>query len=144
MAYLKGELGVVKFDNNAGTANEVAGTKSWSVTVKKDVQEPTVQGGTYKSFIGGLLSAEGSVTLVYDVSRGSSSKVLQFMQDCNTANDNANAVFEFYPDGNTSSNNTKKISFSGIVTSTEFGATLGEIQEVVVNFISSGTITHAL
>ena len=38
----------------------------------------------------------------------------------------------------------KKISFSGIITGAEYGATLGEIQVITVNFITSGAITSAI
>ena len=38
----------------------------------------------------------------------------------------------------------KKIGFSGIITSAEYGATLGEVQVINVSFITNGAITSAI
>ena len=38
----------------------------------------------------------------------------------------------------------KKISFAGIITSAEYGATLGEVQIINISFQTSGTITSAI
>ena len=38
----------------------------------------------------------------------------------------------------------KKISFSGIITGAEYGAVLGEIQVITINFITSGAINSAI
>ena len=38
----------------------------------------------------------------------------------------------------------KKISFAGIITNAEYGATLGEVQVINISFITSGTITSAI
>ena len=46
-----------------------------------------------------------------------------FIDDVLTTGDNADALFELFPDSATSA---KKISFAGIITSAEYGATLGE------------------
>lgn len=140
MAYLKGELGMVKFSETGSSEAAVLGTKSWSVTVNKEILETTVQSKNYKEFIGGLISAEGSVTLVYDVDRTNNGKTHKFMKDITTADDPADADFEFYPDN--ANHDSRVISFGGIITSAEFGATLGETQEVTIGFISSGTITN--
>ena len=64
-----------------------------------------------------------------------------FIDDVLTTGDAADALFELFPDSNTSA---KKISFSGIITGAEYGATLGEIQVITVNFITSGAITSAI
>ena len=51
------------------------------------------------------------------------------------------ALFELFPD---SAQSAKKIGFSGIVNNATYGATLGEIQEVNISFITSGAITSAI
>jgi hypothetical protein len=38
----------------------------------------------------------------------------------------------------------KKISFAGVITNAEYGATLGEVQIINISFITSGTITSAI
>ena len=38
----------------------------------------------------------------------------------------------------------KKLSFSGIITSAEYGATLGETQLINISFITTGAITSAI
>ena len=48
---------------------------------------------------------------------------------------------ELFPDKDTSA---KKISFAGIITNAEYGATLGEVQIINISFITSGTITSAI
>ena len=39
---------------------------------------------------------------------------------------------------------SKKIGFAGIVTSAEYGATLGEIQIINISFVTNGAITSAI
>ena len=38
----------------------------------------------------------------------------------------------------------EKISFAGIITGAEYGASLGEVQVINISFITSGTITSAI
>ena len=64
-----------------------------------------------------------------------------FIDDVLVTGDAADALFELFPD---SAQSAKKIGFSGIVTNAEYGATLGEIQEVNITFITSGAITSAI
>ena len=71
--------------------------------------------------------------------QGDTSKT--FIDDVLTTGDPADALFELFPDSNTSA---KKISFAGIITSAEYGATLGETQLINVSFITSGAITSAI
>ena len=136
---IRGDVGKIMFHNAAGTEADVAGTRSWSLTVNKDTHETTSQGDTSKSFIGGLISGEGSVELLYDSETGAG--YTTFIDDVLTTGDPADALFELFPDSNTSA---KKISFAGIITSAEYGATLGETQLINVSFITSGAITSAI
>tara|TARA_B100000424_G_scaffold95907_1_gene72084 strand:- start:566 stop:988 length:423 start_codon:yes stop_codon:yes gene_type:complete len=136
---IRGDVGKIMFHNAAGTEADVAGTRSWSLTINKDTHETTAQGDTSKSFIGGLISGEGSVELLYDTAGNSDYQA--FIDDVLVTGDAADALFELFPDSATAA---KKISFSGVITSAEYGATLGETQLVNVSFITSGAITSAI
>tara|TARA_R100001443_G_scaffold55886_2_gene66971 strand:+ start:1936 stop:2358 length:423 start_codon:yes stop_codon:yes gene_type:complete len=136
---IRGDVGKIMFHNAAGTEADVAGTRSWSLTVNKDTHETTAQGDTSKSFVGGLISGEGSVELLYDTA--GNSDYGSFIDDVLVTGDAADALFELFPDSATAA---KKISFSGIITNAEYGATLGETQVINVSFITSGAITSAI
>ena len=136
MAAIKGDSGKVMFHNAAGTEADIAGTRSWSLSVSKDTLETTVQGNTSKTFIGGLISGEGSATLIYD--NAGNSYYLAFVEDVLTTGDAGDALFELFPDSSASS---KKLAFSGIITGAEYGATIGETQEINISFITTGAIT---
>ena len=139
MAAVKGDVGKVMFHNAAGTEADIAGTRSWFLSITKDTMETTVQNDTSKTFVGGLISGEGSAELIYDPSGNSDYQA--FIDDVLTTGDAADALFELFPDGGTSA---KKISFSGIITGAEYGATLGELEIINVSFITSGAITSAI
>ena len=137
---LKGDVGKIMFHNAAGTEADVGATRSWSMSITKDTHETTKQGDTAKTFIGGLISGEGSVELLYNPNE-TGAAYTSFIDDVLTTGDNADALFELFPD---SAKSAKKISFSGIITGAEYGATLGETQMITVNFITSGAITSAI
>ena len=63
MTALKGEVGKIMFHNAGGTEADVGQTRSWSLSINKDVIETTKQGDTFKTNIGGLISGEGSADL---------------------------------------------------------------------------------
>ena len=137
MAAIKGDSGKVMFHNAAGTEADISGTRSWSLSVSKDTLETTVQGNTSKSFIGGLISGEGSAELLYDPDE-TGAGYTTFIDDVLTTGDAGDASFELFPDSSASS---KKLAFSGIITSAEYGATLGETQLINISFITTGAIT---
>ena len=137
MAAIKGDIGKIMFENAGGTEADVAATRSWSLSVTKDTLETTVQGNTSKTFVGGLISGEGSAELVYDPAQ-SGAGYTTFLDDVLTINDAGDALFELFPDKDTAA---KKIGFAGIVTGAEFGATLGEVQIINISFITTGAIT---
>ena len=139
MAAIKGDVGKIMFHNAAGTEADVSGVRSWSLSITKDTLETTVNGDTSKSFIGGLISGEGSAELIYDPSGNSDYQA--FIDDVITTGDAGDALFELFPD---SAQSAKKIGFSGIITSAEYGATLGEIQIINISFITTGAITSAI
>ena len=136
MAAIRGDVGKIMFHNAAGTEADIAGTRSWSLSVSKDTLETTVQGNTSKTFIGGLISGEGSAELIYD--NAGNSDYLALVEDVLTVSDAGDALFELFPDSSASS---KKLAFSGIITSAEYGATLGETQLINISFQTTGAIT---
>ena len=136
MAAIRGDVGKIMFHNAAGTEADIAGTRSWSLSVSKDTLETTVQGNTSKTFVGGLISGEGSAALIYD--NAGNADYLSFVEDILTTGDAGDALFELFPD---SSSSSKKLAFSGIITSAEYGATLGEPQLINISFQTTGAIT---
>ena len=139
MAAVKGDVGQVKFDDGGSSVNPVLGTREWSMSITKDTQETTVQGDTFKSFVGGLIEGEGSAVLQYD--NAASGETATFMDGILTTGDNATAAFELFPD---SASGTKKISFSGLITNFEQGSALGDVSTINITFKPSGTITSAI
>jgi hypothetical protein len=136
MAFYRGEQGTVFFDkDSSGSITEIAAVRSWSMTVEKDVMETTAQGATYKANIGGLLAGSGSMEVMYDAP-GAGDK-LDLLKDVNTATDEGNAFVELYLD----ETGGKKITGSIVISSAEYGATVGELQVVTINFTTTGTIT---
>ena len=139
MAAVKGDVGQVKFDDGGSSVNPVLGTREWSMSITKDTQETTVQGDTFKSFVGGLIEGEGSAVLQYD--NAASGETATFMDGILTTGDNATASFELFPD---SGSGTKKISFNGLITNFEQGSTIGDVSTINITFKPSGTITSAI
>tara|TARA_R100000773_G_C4146192_1_gene70354 strand:+ start:29 stop:448 length:420 start_codon:yes stop_codon:yes gene_type:complete len=139
MAAVKGDVGQVKFDDAGSSVNPVLGTRSWSMSITKDTQETTVQGDTFKSFVGGLIEGEGSAELVYD--NAASGETATFMDGVLTTGDAATASFELFPD---SASGTKKISFNGLITNFEQGSDLGDVSTINITFKPSGTITSEI
>ena len=139
MAAVKGDVGQLKFDDGGSSVNPVIGTRSWSMSITKDIQETTVQGKTFKEFVGGLIEGEGSAELVYD--NAASGETATFMDGILTTGDPATAAFELFPD---SSSGTKKISFSGLITNFEQGSSLGDVSTINITFKPSGTITSEI
>ena len=138
MAFYRGEQGSVKFDDAGSTTATIASTRSWSMTIDKDVLETTALGATYKSNIGGLISGSGSVELIYSASSSDETNV--FIEAANTATDQGIAAFELFLD----TTGTKKISFVGLITSADYSATVGELEVITCNFVTSGTITTGI
>jgi hypothetical protein len=138
MAFYRGEQGSVKFDDAGSTTATIASTRSWSMTVEKDVLETTALGATYKANIGGLIGGSGTVELIYTASSADETNV--FIKAANTATDQGVAAFELFLD----TTGTKKISFVGLITSTDYSATVGELEVITCNFVTSGTITTSI
>jgi len=138
MAFYRGEEGSVKFDDAGSSAAAITSTRSWSLTLDKQVLETTVMGSTYGGNIGGIITGSGSVELIYTASSGD--ETAAFVDHINTANDEGTALFELFLD----TSGAKKVSFDGVVTSAELTATVGELEIITVNFTTNGTITTAI
>ena len=136
MAFFRGEEGSVKFDDAGSSASAITSTRSWSLSLNKEVLETTVMGDTYAGKVGGVISGSGSVEVIYTAS--SSDETAAFIDHINTVDDQGTALFELYL------NSTKKIAFDAVVTSAEFTATIGEIEVITVNFETNGSITTTL
>ena len=139
MAFFRGEQGTVFFDkDSSGGMSEVAAVRSWSMTVEKDVLETTSQGATYKANVGGLIAGTGSMEVMYDAP-GAGDK-LDLIKDIGTATDEGNASVELYLD----ESGGKKIVGLIVITSTEYSATVGELEVVTVSFTMNGSITLSI
>ena len=139
MAFFRGEQGTVFFDkDSSGGMLEIAAVRSWSMTVEKDVLEATSQGATYKANVGGLIAGTGSMEIMYDAP-GAGDK-LDLIKDVNTATDDGTASVELYLD----ETGGKKIVGSIVITSTEYSATVGELEVVTVSFTMNGSITLSI
>ena len=138
MANYRGEEGSVKFKNSAGTAEAVVQTTSWTLDLAKEVLEPTLQGDTARTYVGGLISGSGSIEFNYTAASGNETKNL--IDDVLATEDGGDAVFEFYID----TSGSKKWSFSGIITGISASTTVGELTSVSATYQASGAITSAV
>jgi len=139
MAFFRGEQGTVFFDkDSSGGMLEIAAVRSWSMTVEKDVLETTSQGATYKANVGGLIAGTGSMEIMYDAP--SAGDKLDLIKDISTATDEGNASVELYLD----ESGGKKIVGLIVITSTEYSATVGELEVVTVSFTMNGSITLSI
>ena len=136
---VKGDVGKLMFPNAAGTEADISDLRAWSLSISKDVMETTKMGDTFKSNVGGLISGEGSATLLYNPSGDTAYQ--SFIDDVLTTGDAGDALIELFPD---SAQSAKKISSSVIINTAEYQATLGEIEEIAITFTTTGTITSAI
>jgi len=140
MAFYRGQQGTVFFDKDAsGVAlSEIAAVRSWSMTLDKESLDVTAHGATYRANNGGLISGSGTIEVFYDAP-GAGDK-LDLLNEANTATDPANANVELYLD----ETGGKKIECAILVTSAEYGATVGDIEVVTINFVTNGTVTLSI
>ena len=139
MAFYRGQQGTVFFDKaGSGGLSEIAAVRSWSMSVEKESLDTTTQGATYRANVGGLISGSGTIELMYDAPAAGDK--LDLLTDANQASDEADAAIELYLD----ETGGKKITGTIVVTSAEYGATVGELQMVTINFVTSGTLTLSI
>jgi len=139
MAFYRGQQGTVFFDKaGSGGVSEIAAVRSWSMSVEKESLDTTTQGATYRANVGGLISGSGTIEVMYDAPAAGDK--LDLLKDANQATDEADAAVELYLD----ETGGKKITGTIVVTSAEYGATVGELQMVTINFVTSGTLTLSI
>ena len=137
MAFYRGEEGSVKFKNASGTTEAVVSTTGWSLSVSKDTLDCTAHGATSRSYVGSMISGSGSIEFLYTAASGNETKNL--LDEVLVTEDAGDAQFELYLD----TSGAKKLSFTGIVTSADFGASIGDLESVSISFQTSGAITSA-
>mgnify|MGYP003145377185 FL=1 len=137
MAFFRGEEGSVKFKNASGTTEAVVSTTNWSLSVSKDVLDCTAHGATSRSYVGSLVSGTGSIDFLYTAASGNETKNL--IDDVLTTEDAGDAQFELFLD----TSGSKKVSFSGLITSMDVTASIGDLETVSVGFQTNGAITSA-
>jgi len=139
MATIRGEQGAVQFEPAGGSKATVVGTRSWSLSTTKETLDVSKHGDTFRSFVGSMISGSGTVELVYDPDATGQAG---FLEDVLTTADPADATFELFTTGTTPGSDS--VSFAGIITDMEITSTVGELDIVSCNFITSGTITGNL
>ena len=139
MAFYRGQQGTVKFDKDAsGGVSEIAAVRSWSASLSKDSLSCDAHGDTAHKYVGGMLGGSGSIDVLYDAP-GSGDK-LDLIKEIVTTEDPADAFVELYLD----ESGGKKITGSILVTGTDYGASIGELEAVSVNFTFNGAPTLAV
>ena len=94
MAFFRGEEGSVSFDNGTGSVGAIASTTSWTLDVVKDTLETTAHGATSRSFVGSLITATGTVDLLYTATSGDDTA--EIITDILTAEDAGDASFSLF------------------------------------------------
>ena len=138
MAFYKGEQGSVKFDDGGSSPAAIASTTSWNLTIEKDALETSAMGDTAKGHIGGMPGGNGTISLLYTATSGDETNA--FIEYVNAATDAGTAAFELYTD----TSGSKKITFDGVMTGTEYSASTGEVQTVSCSFVTNGAITLSI
>ena len=136
MAILRGEEGSVEFETGSGTLAVVVGTRSWSLSITKETLDVTDHGDTFRSYVGSLISGNGSIELVFNEGEATQKT---FFDDVLKTADATDATFELFRTGNT--NDADSFKFAGIITDAEITSTVGELVIVSASFQTSGTIT---
>ena len=133
MPFYRGDEGSVHFTNNPDdTPTSVTALRNWSFTLDKEEIEATAQGDTFKTYLPGLVSGSGTAEMLFDKGTGTKQELLE---DIISTDAVADSKFKLFFNG------SENISFSGMVTSADYNATVGEVQSVTVSFRATGTIT---
>lgn len=139
MSTIRGEQGQVQFETGSGSLAQVVGTRSWSFSATKEILDTTAHGATSRTFIGGLISATGTVELVYDPD---ASNQPELIEDVFKVNDQVDANFELFTTGSTTT--TDSLKFAAILTTMDIASTVGELVVVTCDFQTSGDIVSNL
>jgi hypothetical protein len=129
--YYQGYEGTVKFVSTGNVPVSVTAVTAWSIDITKQILERTAQGDTAQKNVGGLVSAQGSIDLLYD---GNNNALIEAI---NTSADSGTALFELY----LIQASNKKIVFNGIISGASYGASRDDVITISCSFVSTGTIT---
>lgn len=129
--FYQGYEGVVKFSSNGSSAAEITAVTSWTIDIEKEIIDITRHGDTAKRVTGGLISASGTVDLLYTGNNNS------FIEAINTTEDAGVALFELYLHQSTN----KRIVFNGIIDSASYGGNRDDIVTISCSFVATGNIT---
>lgn len=132
MPFYRGDEGSLHFTNTSTSPSIVTALRNWSFTLEKEEIEATAQGDTFKTFLPGLVSGSGTAEMLFDKGTGTKQELLEDIVSTDAV---ANAKFKLFFNG------SEDITFDGMVTSAEYGATVGEVESVTVSFRATGTIT---
>lgn len=138
MAFFSGEQGSVSFEKDGGSAVALTAVRGWDLSITKETFDTTKNDDQFRSFVGGLISGSGSVSVLYTATNADSTA--DFINDVLTSQDDASASFELF----LSEESSKKISFSGIITAMSVSAAIGEAEVISCNFNTSGAINGAM
>lgn len=148
MTFYRGEEGLVKFAHDAGdTLTVVTAVRSWSLSVEKEAIEITAHADTSRDFTGGLVSGSGTMELLYENTAAADGKgdLIREAITSSVAEGASIAKAELFTVNAGSSGATagsQKFEFNILITGSEFGATVGELQVVSVSFVTKGDISY--
>lgn len=151
MPFHRGEQGNVLFRHNATAGSTdpltvVTAVRSWSLSIQKESLDVTAHGDFFRDVVGGPISGSGTIELLYEATAAGDGKgdlVREILTTPSTESTDASAeLYTFDVDGQQGST-SKKITFDLLVTSTDFGATVGELQTVTIGFETKRAIALA-
>ena len=132
MPFYRGDSGKFEFSETGSSLAVITALRNWTLTVEKDEIETTAQGDNFRKYVGGMISATGTAEMLFDAGSGKKEALLD---DIVEQNDDATAAFKLY------FNDTQNISFVGLITSSDYGVTVGEVTSASVSFRATGAIT---
>jgi len=146
MTFYRGEQGNVLFKQDSGdTLTVVTAVRSWSLTVDKESLEVTTLGQSFRDRVGGLIGGSGTIEVFYEKTAAGAGKGDLIREIFTTpATESTVASAELYTyDAGSQGSGSEKLGFNLLITTTDFSASVGELQVVTFNFETKGTITLA-
>ena len=143
MTFFRGEQGNVLFKHDSGdTLTVVTGVRSWSLTIDKESLEVTKMGDSFRDRVGGLISGSGTIEVFYEKTAAGDGKGDLVREILTTpATESTVAGAELYTfDVGSQAATSEKLVFNLLITSSEFSASVGELQVVTFNFETKGAI----
>lgn len=143
MAFYRGEQGNVLFKHDSGdTLTVITAVRSWSLTIDKESLEVTKMGDSFRDRVGGLIGGSGTIEVFYEKTAAGNGKgdlVREILTTPATESTVASAELYTYDAGSQASG-SEKLTFNLLITSSEFSASVGELQVVTFNFETKGAI----